>query len=514
MPQQPSTIVFREAVRREALRRELRELASRYDVSAGRLGELQDEQEAVRQQLLEVRESAAHEEQRSAGRLSELRRLRQGLGYETYEPDPAAALYQAAIVAEVGRTVPDFSYYGPIKRWFARGVARVVLFLSGIVTTHQRQFNERLLRVVSSLAAHNEDLITARGRLQTEALEARLRGLEAGLAVWEATTELRQVSRSVNESVDGLAETVDQRLAALDERVTALASGPEEDRLAVEIERIRGTLAAAELLLQRLEEASEELSRGGRRRQQPAIDGVGDVLSGEVALDRLYAVFEERFRGTREDIRNRLGEYLPAVQETAAIRQDRPLVDLGCGRGEWLELLRDAGIPAYGVDRNQVFLHTCRDLGVRVVEGDVLEHLQLQADGALGAVTAFHIIEHLAPARMIEVLTECSRALAPGGLLILETPNPENLTVGAAKFYSDLSHVRPVYPETLVFLLQRLGFEEVGLHSPSVGRVPPPQIPQLDPGEPAAGTLNPAAEAINEHLRSPLDYAAFARRAR
>lgn len=523
MPQPSDANGFREAIRREALRRELRELAQRYDLSEGRLGELQDEQEAVRRELAEVQDRSAPEEQRSAVRLAELRRLRHGLGYGPDEPDPAAVLYQAAIVADVGSEVPDFSYYGRVKRWVARGTARIVLFFAGIVTSHQRIFNNRIVRVLSAVAARNEDVTAGLVRLQTETLTARLRGIEASLTSWEAAAELRAVTRTLDETIDGLSAGFEQRMQSAEERLEALAgdasrlgaaAASAREVSAAESERVSTMLTDARRRLQRLERTLEARSRGALL-PEPVADGVsgddGEVLAGSAALDRLYAAFEERFRGSREDIRNRIGEYLPAVKGVEAVSEERPLVDLGSGRGEWLELLRDAGVPAYGVDRNQVFAEVCRGMGLRVVEVDVLQHLRVQPRGSLGAVTAFHVIEHLPPSVLIELIGECRRVLAPGGLLILETPNPENLTVGGASFYSDPSHVRPVYPATLLFLLQRLGFGEVGLHWPETGREPQPQIPEVDADRPEAASVNAAARAINEHLRAPLDYAVFAR---
>src|SRR5262249_47800542 len=116
---------------------------------------------------------------------------------------------------------------------------------------------------------------------------------------------------------------------------------------------------------------------------------------GQHNLDALYVAFEDQFRGTREDIKDRLKVYVPYLLESGLGTADMPVLDLGCGRGEWLELLGDEGLHARGVDMNRALLHQCRERGLDVVEGDALAYLRGLPDNSLGAVTGFHIIEHL-----------------------------------------------------------------------------------------------------------------------
>jgi O-antigen chain-terminating methyltransferase len=177
-------------------------------------------------------------------------------------------------------------------------------------------------------------------------------------------------------------------------------------------------------------------------------------------LDAFYAAFEDQFRGHREEIQERLKVYPPILRE-AGIKTG--VLDIGCGRGEWLELLRNEGVQARGVDLNRVMLDECRRLGLEVAEGDALSYLRALPDESLHAVTSFHLIEHLPFETLVQMIDEIQRTLRPGGLVIFETPNPKNLTVGAYSFYSDPTHRNPVFPETIRFILSNRGFANVHL---------------------------------------------------
>lgn len=172
-------------------------------------------------------------------------------------------------------------------------------------------------------------------------------------------------------------------------------------------------------------------------------------------LDELLVAFADEFRGSRDDVREGLRRYLPLLA-TANIR-DR-ILDLGCGRGEWLELLKEAGLRAEGVESNQAMFERARSLGLDLVQSEALTHLRSLPEGSVNAVTAFHFVEHLTFVALVELIDETLRVLRPGGLLIVETPNPKNLVVGACNFHSDPTHHKPLFPETLRFILRERGF--------------------------------------------------------
>jgi len=171
-----------------------------------------------------------------------------------------------------------------------------------------------------------------------------------------------------------------------------------------------------------------------------------------------YKAFEDLHRGPRESIKTRLAVYLPFLEKVKAIYPDTEVLDLGCGRGEWLELLQDQGFNASGVDQDNDMLAVCRLQGLKVITGDALAYLKTQATESKGVISGFHLAEHISFADLQSLVTESLRVLKPAGLLILETPNPENLVVGSSSFYLDPTHLRPLPSELLSFLAIHSGF--------------------------------------------------------
>ena len=174
--------------------------------------------------------------------------------------------------------------------------------------------------------------------------------------------------------------------------------------------------------------------------------------------EHFYKAFEDRYRGSREVIARRLHAYLPFIAPLAALYQPARALDVGCGRGEWLELAGRAGFQAHGVDLDDAMLAACRELGLSVETADAIATLRATANNSLAMVSAFHVVEHIPFDAVRTLVAEALRVLQPGGLLIMETPNPENLVVGAGSFYRDPSHVRPLPPELLAFATEHGGF--------------------------------------------------------
>jgi SAM-dependent methyltransferase len=174
--------------------------------------------------------------------------------------------------------------------------------------------------------------------------------------------------------------------------------------------------------------------------------------------DPFYKAFEDRYRGAREVIAERLRAYLPFLEPLAALYAPARALDIGCGRGEWLEVAADAGFEALGVDIDDGMLASCRERGLAVQTADGLQTLRAMPDASLAMVSAFHVVEHIPFDDVRALIAEALRVLQPGGLLILETPNPENVGVGANSFYRDPSHLRPLPPELLSFAAEHAGF--------------------------------------------------------
>jgi len=180
-----------------------------------------------------------------------------------------------------------------------------------------------------------------------------------------------------------------------------------------------------------------------------------------------------------------------------------PVLDIGPGRGEWLELLREAGIQASGVDTNAEFVSGCTARGLDVVHADAFQHLKEIPEASLGAITAFQVVEHLPFEVLVDLLGLCLVALRPGGVLILETPNPSNLKVGAMTFWNDPSHVHPLPPHMLEFLLTWRGFVDTIVHFPDPDTVRELTIDGVESSE---------LDDINWAMFGPLDYSIVARR--
>ena len=183
-----------------------------------------------------------------------------------------------------------------------------------------------------------------------------------------------------------------------------------------------------------------------------------------------YRAFEDEFRGGRELIKSRLAQYLHFLDPLKRTDPDVTAVDLGCGRGEWLELMGEHGIAARGIDLDDGMLAACRERNFDVETGDAIVFLKSLPDESVSLVSAFHLVEHIPFNELKQLVEESLRVLKPAGLLILETPNPENLIVGTASFYFDPSHEKPIPSQLLNFLPKHYGFSRtkiVRLQEPS-----------------------------------------------
>ena len=263
--------------------------------------------------------------------------------------------------------------------------------------------------------------------------------------------------------------------------------------------RLEGLLA----MRHRLEALSEEV-----RALRGSASASGEGVPAAPPADAHYVAFENAFRGSRDDIRERLRDYVPLFAGLA------PVVDLGCGRGEFLALLRDAGVDARGVESNANAAASCRAAGLRVDDGDLLAYLRAQPAGSLGGVFAAQVAEHLPPAVLQSMLAEAHRALRPGGVLVLETVNPSSAAGFFDVYIRDLTHERPLHPDTLRFLAAASGFTDVRveLRSPVDAASRLRAVPTDGLPEEAAAILNENVARLNDVIFAPREYALIARR--
>lgn len=194
----------------------------------------------------------------------------------------------------------------------------------------------------------------------------------------------------------------------------------------------------------------------------PAATGALPASEGfEAFKDRFYHMLENRYRGSEEAIAHSLRIYLPDVEAAVLRCGGRPVMDIGCGRGEWLGLLKDAGIEAFGVDSNAVQMDGARQRGLDVRLGDAISVMAEAEDASLSVITAHHLIEHLPFDVVAWITREAMRVLAPGGLLLFETPNTRNVLVGATTFHTDPTHLKPMPEQVMSVLFDTAGFHPV-----------------------------------------------------
>ncbi|HEY2150844.1 MAG TPA: class I SAM-dependent methyltransferase [Vicinamibacterales bacterium] len=230
--------------------------------------------------------------------------------------------------------------------------------------------------------------------------------------------------------------------------------------------------------------------------------------------DLKYVGFEDQFRGSDETIANRLRAYLPVFEGRSNV------LDVGCGRGEFLVALKTAGISARGIDTNAEMVAVARDRGLDTTHTDAVSYLQSLADASLGGLIATQVIEHLEPRYLIRLLDEAAQKLRPGAPIVLETINVACWLAFFSSYMRDFTHVRPVHPETLQYLARASGFERVEIRYsapvPDTVKMKTVDLPaevltSTDPTSTAlariAHTINANAVVLNNLMFTHLDYA-------
>jgi SAM-dependent methyltransferase len=275
----------------------------------------------------------------------------------------------------------------------------------------------------------------------------------------------------------------------------------------------RGQIA---LVQQRLAMVERELARGIERHGAPADHDVRTTAQPPPVFadlgSVLYLGFEDRFRGTTDDIRKRIEAYVPLFAGASNV------LDVGCGRGELLDLLRLGGVTARGIDTNQAMVDECRSRGLDVDRVDALTFLDAQGDASLGGLIAIQVVEHFEPAYLVRVLQLAYQKLRPGAPLVLETINPACWMAFFETYIRDLTHARPLHPDTLRYLVQATGFTSVNIEY----RAPVTEGDRLDRVSTPTGAdtataaiaaaVNDHADKLNARLFSSMDYAVIARR--
>ena len=388
---------------------------------------------------------------------------------------------------------------------------------------HQAAFNSRLVDHLNRHAA------AARHAYQrAEVTAARLREESASLAAFHARLlqYLQQVTAYIdtrdrrsaggalvlNASLSGLAEKMDKRWESLnvrhqraDARASALAASQDELRALLAV------VQQSSLSLKR--EVEHVLSGHGVQGVQEVQEVQGSTPGLFRSLDSYkYVGFEDQFRGSRDVIRARLESYLPFFAGATDV------LDIGCGRGEFLELLAGAGVQARGIDLNHEMAELCRARGLDVAEADAVGYLTTLPDASLGGLFAAQVVEHLQPGYLLQFLELAFHKVRPGGRVVLETLNPACWVAFFDSYIRDITHVWPLHPETLKYLVLASGFTRADLEyrSPVAPEDRLQTIALPDGADERLADLaeafNANVEKLNARLFTHLDYAVIGAR--
>jgi SAM-dependent methyltransferase len=335
-----------------------------------------------------------------------------------------------------------------------------------------------------------------------------------GLAVStvrELSSLLEAHVRATREAVDGLLDLSGKQSAlgeARDREYDALGSnhvGMIFKSMEWRVEKLAAAYEDVQILMKKfllLEKKLDTLLAALEKAGPPAAMDVRPLL--EPLKDWRYAGFENRFRGSEEDIRKQQAEY------AALFDKGGKVLDLGCGRGEFLDLLRDRGIEGEGVDLNGAMIDACIDKGLDCRKGDILERLSEAPDGSLGGIFSSQVVEHLPPAYLRKLIETACAKLAPGGRIVLETVNPTSVFALVQIYFLDLSHEKPIHPLALKFLLESTGFAEVEVkYSTPLGEERLRELPGADE---RTAALNHDIDKLNALIYAPPNYAVIGRR--
>ena len=403
--------------------------------------------------------------------------------------------------------------------------AKLTGYIWGVIGPYlQRQltFNSRLVDHLNRQAAAQRNTHVA-----AEAAAAALRDQLAALAEFQSRLMqyLQQITAYVdtkdrdtaggalvlNASLSGLAENVAKHaesMAAREHRFDARASS-----LSAAQEELRSMIGTAQQALvslkrevERLQGSSRVATDPGPRTTDPETSVPRDPFAPSLDAYK-YVGFEDQFRGSREVIRGRLESYLPLFDG----KQD--VLDVGCGRGEFLDLLNARGLTARGIDLNHEMVEVCRARGLDVTQVDAVGYLSGLEDRSLGGIFSAQVVEHLQPGYLLRFLELAFHKLRPGGRIVLETLNPACWVAFFESYIRDITHVWPLHPETLKYLVIASGFTRTAIEF----RSPVPQQDRLQPVAVPEGTtpafsdlaeaFNGNVEKLNARIFTYLDYA-------
>ena len=352
------------------------------------------------------------------------------------------------------------------------------------VMARQQEWNGAVVRILNGFIAEESKAI---GHLR-EMAAALIRYAQRLLPTADARDRVASGYATLRSEL--ILEAFDRRLESLQRRIDGFQGLVDRvEVLGAEVKAVRESLASHALAPERA------------------------LAATDAAESSAYVAFENRFRRSDEALASRFSKY---ATDFAQAPSGFAVLDLGCGRGEFLQALARAGIKGRGVESNESAVSVCRAAGLEVVRGDLIQFLRGTQSASVGGVLAAQVAEHLVPAVLQALLVEAHRVLTRGGLLIIETVNPRSVTGLLEVFNRDLTHEKPLHPETLSFLASAAGFTEVRIEM--LSKVEP--LSQLRKLDGTSAVPDSVVEAFNENvdrlnalLYGSLEYALYARRA-
>jgi O-antigen chain-terminating methyltransferase len=417
-------------------------------------------------------------------------------GLEVVLPDLLPILHARdaaeAKVASIGSVNPrPPGLLNNLIQWTKRSVSRSLNWF----VRDQVEFNRAVLVAVeATLEALNEvnRTFAAVGARIAEAQTSDLEDIRAHWAQWRQEWERKLLQNEVHylRGISEVQAAYDHRLSSADasyrelvraqhaEFTQSIAAAVDDvhkrfwsdlEKVRLEYEQIR--LEYERLIHNELRVVRQKAFSSAAPMAAPA----SSAAESPRTLEFDYTRFADRFRGTEEYVRERQRFYLPFFTERTAV------LDVGCGRGEFLELMRETGVPASGVDLDEESVALCRTKGLSAEVADAFDYMSAAPDHSFDGIFAAQVIEHMPPDRVPQLIKLCAAKLKPGGILALETPNPECLAIFATHFYLDPTHSRPIPPALATFYLEEYGFGRVEVHRLSPAIESMPSVAELPP---------------------------------
>jgi O-antigen chain-terminating methyltransferase len=398
----------------------------------------------------------------------------------------------------------------------------------------EKASEDRHLDLDERVATHNERL----GALEKTSedrhldLDERVATHNDRLGALEKTSEDRHLDldervATHNERLGALEKTSEERHLDLDERVATHDKLLEtlekegEGRHAEFLERLADNDDRQEVAIRTLKLIEREQQNIKRRlelfirqlRAEQILEPIS-VEDKEESSDLALALLLEQFRGPQQMIRTRQEIYIPLINTLSESLKELPILDLGSGRGEFIELLQQHGFQAKGYDSNEFLVKECQERGLPISYGDAFDVLKELEDESVSAITALQIIEHFERPLIWEFIRLCFEKLVPEGLFIIETINPESLTSAIITFNKDFTHTQLLHPDTIQFLMEREGFKDIETHylHPHKDTDTLQLIPESAVSSPHVDIINRNIRRLNEVLFGYRDYAILARK--